>query len=92
LSDPAVTVVVVEHRDRLTRYGFEHVAASMCAGGRRIVVLDDAETSDDLVRDVTEDVTEVLTFMCARRYGRRSASRRAAKAYAVTVVTGGEPG
>ena len=86
LSDPAVTVIVVEHRDRLTRFGFEHLQASLAAGGRRIVVLDDAETSDDLVRDVTE----VLTSLCARLYGRRSASRRAAKA--VAVATGGEPG
>jgi putative resolvase len=79
LSDPAVTVLVVEHRDRLTRFGFEHLAASLAACGRRVVVLDDAETSDDLVRDVTE----VLTSLCARLYGRRSAARRAASAVAV---------
>jgi putative resolvase len=79
LSDPAVTILVVEHRDRLTRFGFEHLAASLAACGRRVVVLDDAETSDDLVRDVTE----VLTSLCARLYGRRSAARRAAKAVAV---------
>lgn len=85
LSDPAVDVLVVEHRDRLTRFGFEHLQASMGACGRRIVVLDEAETSDDLVRDVTE----VLTSLCARLYGRRSASRRAAKA--VAVATGEEP-
>lgn len=79
LSDPAATVLVVEHRDRLARFGFEHLAASLAACGRRIVVLDDAETDDDLVRDVTE----VLTSLCARLYGRRSASWRAAKAVAV---------
>jgi putative resolvase len=79
LSDPAVTVIVVEHRDRLTRFGFEHLAASLSATGRRIVVLDESETADDLVRDVTE----VLTSLCARLYGRRSASRRAAEAVAV---------
>jgi putative resolvase len=53
LPDPAVTVIVVEHRERLTRFGFEHLAASMPACGRRIVVLDATGTSDDLVRDVT---------------------------------------
>jgi putative resolvase len=79
LSDPAVTVIVVEHRDRLTGFGFEHLAASMAACGRRIVVLEESETAGDLVRDVTE----VLTSLCARLYGRRSASRRAAKAVAV---------
>lgn len=84
LSDPAVTVIVVEHRDRLTRFGFEHLAASLSATGRRIVVLDESETADDLVRDVTE----VLTSLCARLYGRRSASRRAAKAVAVAIGDG----
>jgi putative resolvase len=86
LSDPAVTIIVVEHRDRMTRFGFEHLQAPIAACGPRIVVLDATETSDDVVRDVTE----VLTSLCARLYGRRSASRRAAKA--VEVATGGEPG
>lgn len=88
LADPAATVIVVEHRDRLTRFGFEHLAASMTACGRTIVVLDEAETTDDVVRDVTE----VLTSLCARLYGRRSAARRAAKAVEVATATGGEPG
>lgn len=88
LSDLAATVLVVEHRglvvehrDRLTRFGFGHLAA--CGG--RVVVRDAAQTTDDLVCDVTE----VLTSRCARRYGRRSASRRAAEA--VAVATGGTP-
>ena len=65
LSDPVVSVLLVEHRDGLTGFGFEHLAA----GGRRVVVLGDAETSDDLVRDVTE----VLTWLWARLCGRRAA-------------------
>lgn len=85
LSDPAATVIVVEHRDRLARFGFEHVQAWVASAGRRVVVLDDAETADDLVGDVTE----VLTWLCARWSGRRSASRRAARA--VAVASGDEP-
>jgi predicted site-specific integrase-resolvase len=49
LSDPAVTVVVVEHGDRLTGFGFGRVPAWLAGCGRRIVVLDDAPTGDDLV-------------------------------------------
>jgi putative resolvase len=78
LSDPAVTTVVVEHRDRLARFGVEHLEAALAAHGRTVVVLDDAEVDDDLVRDVTE----VLTSMCARLYGRRSARKRAKSALA----------
>ncbi|HEX5811981.1 MAG TPA: IS607 family transposase [Pseudonocardia sp.] len=76
LGDPKVSTIVVEHRDRLARFGVEYLEAALAAHGRTVVVLDDAELPDDLARDLTE----VLTSMCARLYGRRSASRRAAAA------------
>ena len=76
LADPAVTVVVVEHRDRLGRMNTELVESALAAGGRRMVVVDDGEVTDDLVRDMVE----VLTWFCARLYGRRSARNRALKA------------
>ncbi|WP_433920569.1 IS607 family transposase [Streptomyces canus] len=79
LSDPQTAVIVVEHRDRLARFGVEHLEAALSASGRRLVVLDPTETADDLVRDITE----VLTSLCARRYGRRAAKNRAARAVAV---------
>ena len=78
LADPTVTTIVVEHRDRFARFGSEYVAASLQANGRRLVVVDDTEVDDDLVRDMTE----VLTSFCARLYGRRAAVHRAAKALA----------
>ncbi|WP_405650299.1 IS607 family transposase [Streptomyces sp. NBC_01386] len=81
LSDPGAVVIVVEHRDRLARFGVEHFEAVLSASGSRLVVLDLTETADDLVRDVTE----VLTSMCARLYGRRGAKKRAARAVAVAV-------
>jgi len=78
LSDPAVATIVVEHRDRLARFGVEYLEAALAAHGRTVVVLDDKELEDDLA----SDLTEVLTSMCARLYGRRSAARRAASAVA----------
>lgn len=76
LADPKVTMVAVEHRDRLGRMNVELVEAALSAHGRRLVVLDPGEVDDDLVRDMTE----VLTSFCARLYGRRSARNRAVKA------------
>src|ERR687887_295473 len=76
LADPAVTTVVVTHRDRLARLNAELVEAVLSAHGRRLVVLDDGEVTDDLIREMVE----VLTSFCARRYGRRSARNRALKA------------
>ncbi len=76
LADPKVSVVVVEHRDRLARLNAELVEAALSAHGRRLLVIDEGEVDDDLVREMTE----VLTRFCARLYGRRSARNRAEKA------------
>ncbi|MEU5937935.1 IS607 family transposase [Micromonospora sp. NPDC047548] len=86
LRDPAVTVIVVEHRDRFARFGAEYVEAALAAQGRRLLVVDPAEVDDDLVRDVTE----ILTSLCARLYGRRGAGNRAERA--VAAATSGDAG
>jgi putative resolvase len=83
LRDPQVTTIVVEHRDRLARFGVEHLTCALEATGRSIVVLNDTELPDDLVRDMTE----VLTSFCARLYGRRSAERKAKAALAAVEAT-----
>jgi putative resolvase len=84
LSDPSASVVIVEHRDRLARLGVEHLEAALSAQGRRILVADQGETTDDLVRDMIE----VLTAMCARLYGRRGARNRAMRAVTAAKQTG----
>ncbi|MHB8323072.1 MAG: IS607 family transposase [Candidatus Dormibacteria bacterium] len=76
LSDAGASTIVVEHQDRLARFGVEHLEAALLAQGRRVVVVDQGEVEDDLVRDMTE----VLTSFCARLYGRRGARNRAVKA------------
>ncbi|HEY6788949.1 MAG TPA: IS607 family transposase [Trebonia sp.] len=76
LSDPGVTTVVVEHRDRLGRMNTELIEAALSATGRRLVVLDEGEVEGDLV----QDIVDVLTSFCARLYGHRSAKNRARKA------------
>lgn len=80
LRDPTVGTIVVEHRDRLARFGVEYLEAALAAQDRRVVVIKEAELADDLVRDMVE----VLTSFCARLYGRRSAKRRAQAALSAT--------
>ena len=76
LGDAQVQTFLVEHRDRLMRFGFEYVESALAAQGRKIVVMQDEEITDDLVRDLHE----VIVSMCARLYGKRSAKNRAQKA------------
>ena len=75
LADPDYNIIV-EHRDRLTRFGFEAIEASLSAQDRKITIVEDIEVEDDLVRDMTE----VLTSFCARMYGKRGARNRARQA------------
>jgi len=82
LCDPAVSTIVVEHRDRFARFGAEYVEAALSAQGRRLLVVDPAEVDDDLVADVTE----ILTSLCARLYGKRAAANRASRAVAAATA------
>lgn len=76
LRDASISVILVEHRDRLMRFGCEYVEAALAGQGRRLVVVEQSELKDDLVRDMIE----VLTSFCARLYGRRAAKNKAQKA------------
>ena len=78
VADRTVGTMVVEHRERLSRFGFEYLEAALAGRGARILVMEEGELEDDLVRDATE----VMTSLCARLYGRRSARRRAERALA----------
>ena len=76
LSDPTVHTLIVEHRERLARFGVGMVEAMLQARGGALIVIDDAEVPDDLVRDMTE----ILTCFCARLYGKGSAANKARRA------------
>lgn len=76
LRDPDIKTIVVEHKDRLVRFGFEYMEALLNSSGRRIIVVDETEMKDDLI----QDMIDVLTSFCARLYGRRSAKNKAKKA------------
>ncbi|MGE0049817.1 MAG: IS607 family transposase [Acidithiobacillus sp.] len=78
LGDHTVQNIVVEHRDRLMRFGAEYVEAALAGRGGRVLVVDESEVKDDLV----QDMISVLTSFCVRLYRRRSAKHRAEKAIA----------
>jgi len=78
LSDPEVGTIVVEHRDRLARFGVEYIEAALSAQGRSLVVINSGEQKLDLV----QDFIDVVTSMCSQIYGRRAAKNRAERALA----------
>ena len=88
LAVPGVQTAVAGHRDRLGRMNTELAESALSAHGRRLLVLDDGEVDDGLVRDMAE----VLTSFCARLYGRWPARNRALKAVGCARRDIGPPG
>jgi putative resolvase len=76
LTNSHIKMILVEHRDRLMRFGAEYVEAALAAEGRKLIIIDSSELKDDLV----QDMMEVLTSFCARLYGRGSAKNKAKRA------------
>jgi putative resolvase len=73
LADPTIGTIIVEHKDRSTRFGWNYITTLMEAQGRRMEAVFPDETKDDLVNDFVS----IITSMAARIYGRRGSKRRA---------------
>jgi putative resolvase len=73
LTDPTVTLIVVEHKDRLTRFGFNYIEQLLALQGRRIEVINQAENGKE---DLIQDFVSIVTSFCARLYGQRRCKRK----------------
>ena len=76
LKDKSISVIVVEHRDRLARFGAEMIEACLGSSKRELMIVNETEYKEDLV----QDFVDVITSMCAKIYGKRSAKKRAKRA------------
>lgn len=70
LTERKATKIVVEHKDRLTRFGFNYI--KMLLTDCEIVVVNECETDQDLF----EDFVSLVTSFCARIYGKRRTKRK----------------
>ncbi|MGH9428618.1 MAG: IS607 family transposase [Terriglobia bacterium] len=68
--------IVVEHKDRLTRFGFGYFEQLLPMIGCDLVVMNrDTEEKDDLLKDLVA----IITSFCCRLYGLRRGQRKAAE-------------
>ena len=77
LTNRQVGVLVVEHRDRLTRFGYGYITTLLALQGRRVEAVFPTDSGDELVDELVDDCVAVITSMAARIYGRRNSKRRA---------------
>jgi putative resolvase len=75
LADASIGTIVVENRDRLTRFGSHYIETLMEAQGRHLEMIFPGDTGDEL----GDDFVSVITSMAARISGRRQSKRRAEK-------------
>ena len=68
--DRKATKIVVEHKDRLTRFGYNYI--ELLYPECKIIVVDPCEDKQDLF----EDFVSLVTSFCARIYGRRRSRRK----------------
>lgn len=73
LTDPTVGQIVVEHKDRLTRFGFNYIEQLLAIQGRKIEVINLAENGKE---DLIQDFVSIVTSFCARLYGQRRSKRK----------------
>lgn len=73
LEDQSITLLVVEHQDRATRFGFRYLDTLLRGQGRAIEVVNLAENDQE---DLMADLTAILYSFTARLYGQRRAKRK----------------
>jgi predicted site-specific integrase-resolvase len=69
-------IIVVEHKDRLTRFGFNYINNLLLKLNKKIEVVNNVDNDKE---DLIQDFTSVITSFCARIYGLRRSRRRTEK-------------
>ncbi len=87
LADQSTTLIVVEHKDRGTRFGFRYIETLLKGQGREIEVVTTAENGTE---DLPSDLISIIYSFCARLYGQRRAKRKTAKIVAELTEKGDE--
>lgn len=76
LKDESITKIVVEHKDRFTRFGFNAIETLLNNNNRSIEVIN---SNEDIEKDILQDFISIITSFCARIYGNRRSKRKTEK-------------
>lgn len=68
MIDSKPTHIVVENKDRLTRFGFQYLSRLLERQGTAIIVINESESDE---QDLMRDLVSIITSFCCRLYGLR---------------------
>lgn len=72
LLDDSINLIVVEHKDRLARFGLNYIEKLLRLQGRKIEIINPQTNDED---DLMQDFVSIITSFVARLYGRRRSKR-----------------
>ena len=73
LTDKTIDIIIVEHKDRLARFGVNYIEKLLALDGRKIEVVNPQTNEKD---DLMQDFVSIITSFCARLYGKRRTKRQ----------------
>lgn len=75
INDGEISRLIVENKDRLTRFGFEFLERYCKDRGCEIVVINPSEVKEDLVKDMID----IIVCFSSKLYGKRTSRNKATK-------------
>lgn len=76
LQDRSITKIVVEHKDRFSRFGLNYIKQLLELDNREIIIVNSVENNED---DLMQDFESIITSFTARLYGLRRSKRKTEK-------------
>ena len=73
LEDVTITTIVVEHKERASRFGVRYIDALLRVQGRMLEVVN---LSENATEDLLADLTSIIYSFCSRLYGQKRATRK----------------
>ena len=73
LANREISKIVVEHKDRASRFGVAYIQTLLAMQERELVIVNTADTEES---DLMGDFVAIITSFAARLYGRRRAKRK----------------
>ena len=71
-----IDIIIVEHKDRLARFGINYIEKLLALDGRKIEIVNPQMNERD---DLMQDFVSIVTSFCARLYGKRRTKRQTEK-------------
>ncbi len=76
LVDDNYQILIVEHKDRLAKFGTNYLSLLLEKTGKKLEIVNLADNSKD---ELMQDLIAIITSFCARLYGLRRSKRKTEK-------------